>query len=437
MLSVLTDLGLGTATVREIARDRSVARRCVSNAVTIKVITSLLVMGLIAAGVRLLGYSGPTAMIVRICGLYAVASAFAQYFGFVFQGFERMEFTALGRVLQTLILIIGAVVLSRGPASAVRYALLYAGAGLVSAGFSYSVCSVYFVKPGVSLDLAEWRRAISPALPIGVASMFVVFYYWNGSTLLSKLNGDAAVGNYNAAFRLVTGLTFVGFAFTGALLPYLSRLFHTTPGSLQKALEVSIRYTMIIALPLAIFGATLSATIVAVLYGDAYRDAAEILRVLALWGGCACLNSLLSTFFISIDRVRTFVMQTGIALGTNVILNVALMPSLGALGAAISILIAETTSLVFYLVQLRPFTGSMRIRPILTTLLGGGGAAVVGSYVALVVARRSPLVGLLTGPLLFLLLLLSTGVIGKEDWGFVRSMPRDSDGDPEHVGWGP
>jgi O-antigen/teichoic acid export membrane protein len=236
MLSVLTDLGLGTVTAREIARDRSVARQCVSTAVTIKVIASLLVMGLIAAGVRLLGYPVSTSLIVCVCGLFAVASAFAQYFGFVFQGFERMEFTALGRLVQTLVLIVGALVLCRGPASTFRYAALYAIAGLVSAGFSYLVCAIGFVRPYVSLDLAEWKRALSPALPVGVASMFVVFYYWNGSTLLSKLKGDAAVGNYSAAFRLVTGLSFVAFAFTGALLPFLSKLFRANPERLRKAL---------------------------------------------------------------------------------------------------------------------------------------------------------------------------------------------------------
>jgi len=433
MLSVLTDLGLGTVTVREIARDRSVARQIVSTAVTIKLIASLLVMGLIAAGVRLLGYPGSTSLIVCVCGLFAVASAFAQYFGLVFQGFERMEFTALGRVVQTLVLIAGALVLSRGPASTFRYATLYAIAGLVSAGFSYLVCAIAFVRPYVSMDLAEWRRAISPALPVGIASMFVVFYYWNGSTLLSKLKGDAAVGNYNAAFRLVTGLSFVCFAFTGALLPFFSRLFRATPQRLEKVLEASMRYTMILALPLAIFGATLSGTIVGVLYGHAYNDAAQILRVLAVWGGCACMNSLLSTFFISIDRSRTFVIQTGIALGTNVILNVALIPGLGALGAAISILVAETSSLAFYLVQLRSVSGSMRVGPIMTTMLGGGASAVAGSSVALLVARRYPMVSLLTGPLLFALLLVTTGTVRKEDWGFLRRMPREVNDVPEQV----
>jgi O-antigen/teichoic acid export membrane protein len=191
---------------------------------------------------------------------------------------------------------------------------------------------------------------------------------------------------------------------------------------------------MILALPLATFGATLSGTIVGVLYGHAYQDAAQILRVLAVWGGCACLNSLLSTFFISIDRSRTFMIQTGIALGTNVILNAALIPGLGALGAAISVLVAETSSLAFYLVQLRSVIGSLRSGPILTTMLSGGVAAVAGSSVALLIAKRFPLASLLTGPLLFALLLVITGTLRKEDWGFLRRVPREVDDGPEQVG---
>jgi O-antigen/teichoic acid export membrane protein len=427
MLAVLTDLGLGAITAREIARDRSVARRFVSNAITIKAVASMLVMALIVGSVRLLGYPLSTVRVVSICSLFVVESAFAQYFGFVFQGFERMEFTALSRVLQTATLIAGAVLLSRGSASAERYALVYAGAGLVSVAFAWSVSSIGFVKPGFAFDLSEWRVMLRAALPVGIASAFVVFYYWNGSTLLSKLQGDVAVGNYNAAFRLVTGMTFAGFAFSGAVFPFLSRLHLRTPERLPKALEVSMRYMTIVALPLGVLGTALASSIITALYGNAYHGAVPVFRVLVLWGGCACLNAVLSNYFISVDRARTFTVQAGLALGVNLVLNVALIPILGAVGAALSIAAAEAASLGFYFIRLRQAPGRMRAKPVLSTALRGFVSAAAGAVVASIVVRRNPIAGLVTGPLLYFVLLSVTRGIGKGDWYFFRNLLRSTD----------
>jgi O-antigen/teichoic acid export membrane protein len=427
MLAVFTDLGLGAITAREIARDRSVARRHVSNALAIKAFASLLVLVLIAVSVRLLGYPPATVRVVGICSLFVIESAFTLYFGYVFQGFERMEFTAMTRVLQTLILIAGALVLSHRPPRAEWYAMVFAGAGLVSAAFAWSVSSIGFVRPGFGFDLREWRTMLRSALPIGIASACVAFYYWNGSTLLSKLRGDAAVGNYNAAFRLIMGMTFVGLAFSGAVFPLLSRLFYGTPERLPRALEVSMRYQTIVALPLCVFGAALAGPVVAVLYGNTYDGAVPVLRTLAFWGGCACLNSLLCMYSIAVDRARAFMVQAGLAFGVNLALNVVLIPVLGAVGAALSMVVAEAASLVFYIVYLRKVPSRMRVGPVLSTALRGLASAAAGAVVSVIVVRWNLFVGLVIGPLLYCVLLTATRGVGKDDWHFFRTLLRGAD----------
>ena len=420
MLAVFTDLGLGAVTAREIARDRGVARRHVSNAISIKIVASLLVIALIVVSVRLLGYPSSTVRVVGICSLFVIESAFTLYFGFVFQGFERMEFTAISRVLQTLVLIVGAIMLSHGSASAERYALLYVGAGLVSAAFAWFALSIGFVKPGLSFDFGEWRRMLRLALPIGMAAAFVMFYYWNGSTLLSKFRGDAAVGIYSAPLRLVMGLGLVGWSFSGALYPVMSRLSITDPTRLSRLTELALKYMLILMLPIAVLGMVLARPSILLVFGSSYLPSVPVLRVLVWWIAAACLNSLLSSYFLSINRARVVTIQTGVALPVSIVANLVLIPGMGALGAAWAIVLAETGSLAYLIVRQLQTENRVHLVPLLGSVVRSGLALMPATVAAVLVARWS-FVGAVAAALsVYVLVLLLVHGFSRDDLGVLR-----------------
>jgi len=420
MLAVFTDLGIGAVTAREIARDRTVAQRYVRNAVSIKAIASLLVIGLIVVSVRFLGYPASTVRVVGICSLFVIESAFTLYLGFVFQGFEHMEFTAFSRILQTLVLIAGAVILSRGPASAERYALLYAGAGLVSAAFAWLAVSIGFVKPGFSFDIGEWKRMLRQALPVGMAAAFAMFYYWNGSTLLSKLSGDAAVGIYSAPFRLVMGLGLVGWSFSGALYPVMSRLFTTDPIRLTRLTELALKYMLMLVLPIGVLGMVLARPAIPLVFGSSYLPSVPVFRVLVWWIAAACLNSLLGNYFLSVDRARVVTIQTGVALPVSILANLILIPAMGALGAALAIVVAETGSLVYLAVRQLQTENRVHVAPLFVSVAKTGLALVPATVAAVLVARTSFVGSAATALSVYVLMLLLVRGLGGEDLRTLR-----------------
>ena len=258
MLAVFTDLGLGAMTAREIARNPAAAHRLVSNSLAVKLIASLAVILLIGILANLMGYPWTTVRVVYICSLFVWESAMTSYYCWVFQGFERMELAALTRVTQTIALVMGAFLLSRHDALVESYALLYVGAGLLSVLFAGFAASVWSVRPALSFAPRVWRQLLRQSLPIGLTVTFTMFYYWNGTTLLSKLQGDEAVGNYSAAFRLAVGMAFAGFAFSGAVFPLFSRLFVTNRQRLSQALELALKYMSLLVLPVAVLGMALA-----------------------------------------------------------------------------------------------------------------------------------------------------------------------------------
>ncbi len=108
-----------------------------------------------------------------------------------------------------------------GPARVESYTWLYVLAGLISVLFAAGAAYV-LVRPSFDFHIKRWWGVLKEAFPIGLAIILVSFYYWNGTTFLTKMSGDEAVGAYSAAFRVVLGYTVHNPFFFGE---YLSLFF--------------------------------------------------------------------------------------------------------------------------------------------------------------------------------------------------------------------
>ena len=420
MFSVFADLGLGFFTAREIARDASVASRYVGNALAIKIVASALLVGIVSLAVRLLGYPEATVVVVTVVSLFLLASSVLLYYGSVFQGFERMEFTALSRVLQTGALVVGGLILGRGAAVTLHYAWLYVGAGYAAAIAAVAIGAAVLVKPGLRLDFREWARMLRAAFPFGLAAMFVVLYYWNGTALLSKLRGNTEVGLYSAAFRLVLGVGFLAYAFSGAMYPVMSRLHAGATERLKSSITTSLRYVTILAVPLGVFGLVLAGPIVRFVYGSQYEGSVAMLRVLALWGGFASLNSMLSNYLYAVNRQRAVVLQSVVALSVNVCLNVTLILLLGGLGVAISITAAEFVGTMLLLSAQRKTAARATLKRLAGYCLKCLVAAGVAVPVAWQIARVHVIAAVAGGLCLYFLLLALLRGFDKADTVMLR-----------------
>jgi O-antigen/teichoic acid export membrane protein len=420
MLGVLTDLGLGAVVTREVARDRGSAQSQVDGALAVRIVVSLVVMAAIFGLVNILRYPAATIRVVCVCSACVLTSAISTLYCSVFQGLERMELVTLNRVVQTLVLVIGAVLLVGRVVTVETYALVYAVSGLatvVLAGFN---AVPRLVRLGLSFDIGHWWQLLRSSAPIGLATVFTMFYYWIGTTLLSKLAGNSAVGFYSAAFRLATGLGFIGMAFSGAVFPLFSRLFGTDQTRLARVLSTAARYMVIIALPVAAFATLFAQPAILLVYGSGYHDATIILRVLVWWGAFASLNSLLSNYLISVRRPRTVTMQTGLSLTVNLGLTFLLIPVLGALGAAVSLVVSEAIGLLCLVVLQSRSPHRLDLGPTCSSALRVVVALGLAILVAVVVSRWNVAIGLVSGLVAYCLLLFSIGAVGRHDLRALR-----------------
>jgi len=115
IFGVFADLGLQPLTVREVARDKSLAGKYLGNIAVMKVILVIVTFGLIALFINLLGYPEQTIKVVYLVVLSIIFGAFSGMFYSIFQAYEKMEYQSVGQILSSALMLSGALfAISRG-----------------------------------------------------------------------------------------------------------------------------------------------------------------------------------------------------------------------------------------------------------------------------------------------------------------------------------
>ena len=108
IFGVFSDLGLGSLTVREVARDKSLAKKYLDNISVIKAILVAITFALIAMVINLLGYPEQTIKVVYLISLSVIFNSFTEMFYSIFRAFEKMEYSSLGQILNSILMLVGA-----------------------------------------------------------------------------------------------------------------------------------------------------------------------------------------------------------------------------------------------------------------------------------------------------------------------------------------
>jgi O-antigen/teichoic acid export membrane protein len=163
--------------------------------------------------------------------------------------------------------------------------------------------------------------------------------------LLSLLATSATVGVYGAAYRLLDATAFIGASLSGAFSAMYTYLGPDTAPTIRSIFQRSVKFALITLIPFGVTFGVLAEPLCRTLFGDDLASAAEPLRYLAavvvMFGVVVLCGSLIVS---RQDPMRMLVIVAA-AGALNVALNLALIPPLGAEGAALAMLIAETAYL--------------------------------------------------------------------------------------------
>ena len=350
IFGVFSDLGLSTLTIREVARDKSLASKYLGNIAIMKIILVAITFGLVVITINLLGYPAQTIKVVYLVALSVIFSAFSGMFYSIFQAYEKMEYQSLGHILSSVLMLSGALFAISQGFSVVGFASIYFLVSAVVLGYSFVVCAWKFVLPKIEVDLGFWKPTIKEALPFGLSGIFITIYYWIDSVMLSLMKGNEVVGWYNAAYRLIVVLLFIPSIINIVIFPAMSRFHISSQNSLNLMTKKYFKFMLAIGIPIGVGTTLLSDKVILLIFGAEYIQSIIALKIL-IWAMVFIFaNAAFVRLFEAIDKQIIGTKITGICMIENIILNLLIIPRFSYIGASITTVITELTILTLVLI---------------------------------------------------------------------------------------
>ncbi|NTU78192.1 MAG: flippase [Chloroflexales bacterium] len=426
MFLFVGDLGLSPYLVRELARLRDKpdgheqVRRLYGTVLWLKLGLSLVGVCLMLVVAWLTGRPlvmiGALALNALGMLLYAVQGTSDA----VLAGYERLDLSAGAKVAyQIAFVTLGGAVLFMGLG---YYGLIYAT--LAAIVLLTALCWRVTTRLGVLPARPEWARwpiLVRAALPFGVVAFALGLSYRFDSVLLNIFHGDAVTGYYNAAYNLVFSTAFLSNAINSALYPSLSRQAANDPASVPKVYGRVIRYLLLIGLPIAVGASFLADRLIPFLFDAGYEPSIQALRIVIWVVPLMFISEFLGYAVIIGGHERRVARSVLLSTGLNVAINLALVPRYGLLAAATMTVVTEMVLVGQYLWILRAQLthvewGHALVRPAAAALLMG--------CVVLLLHDLPVLACVAAGVITYGVLLLALGVVGPEEWRFVRGLRR-------------
>jgi O-antigen/teichoic acid export membrane protein len=411
--AVVADLGVTSLAVRDVAR--GVARPA-DIAGEVVMIRLTLAAGAFAAVLVLAPQLSPThrhAVVLSILAVTLLADAYAG--DWLLQADGRLGVlaaVAVGR--QMIIVVFTGLLLTRGYASVERYVAVVAAAEAVGAGATAYAASHFVGLPRLTFDLRRIVRRWRRGLPFAWTFVMIQVYYATDSLLLTYLRNTRTVGIYGAAYRLPLVVIGVVSLWSTAMYPHLARRFGSTD-SINRDVGSATSISIVIALALIAITAPTGSRLMPEIFGSTFASAG--LPFVILMGNAALIivSVNLMNALLAVGDERHYARAVTAGAIVNTVLNVVLIPAIGAAGAATATLAAELCVLFYMGFRIRSTMAPLDLD--LRRIRRGTAAATAAAGVVLMLPSASipALVATVVGGIVFIALALAGRVVTVDE----------------------
>ncbi len=348
--TLMTDLGLRTIGMREVARHREEVSKWVGHILGLRIALASVSFAVFVAVIALLPRSKEFKWFMAEFGLLIFTSALL--LDWAFQGLERMELVALGEVLRAAGYLGLVLIGLHAPSQISRVPSLTVLSQLLPISLLIGIFWRRWGRIRPSFDLAVWKDLLRQSLPLSLGGLALQFATGFDVVMLGLVRPASEVGYYSAAFRLA----FLPTSFTAvlgfAMFPVLARCWTEQPEKIGRLIQYLSRGLILMALPVVIGGWFFAPSALALVFGQGFLPATVSFRILL---GYLLVAHVYCPFFYLLPacgKEGAFMkgMLAGAALG--LLANLVLIPLFGGPGAAA----AKTLAYVVALAYLYRFT---------------------------------------------------------------------------------
>jgi O-antigen/teichoic acid export membrane protein len=424
LFSQLGRLGIQTYLAKEVPRDRPRAGWLIANALGVSLPLSLAAMALAALAVSV----GPHDDLTRQVVYVSCAAAFLGTVNYIIhgalQGLESMKALA------------SLPALTQVASAGVTLGLLLLGAGPLELATGWVIVNALLLglslrllarveRPHVRFQLGAWRTIAVGSLPFFVSSGSQEVYHNMDRVLLGFMVGDAVVGWYAAASRLVHFPLFIPTIIMTIAFPALAAASRGNSALFARIARRTVQVVVLCCLPLALGFMLLADRVIGLLgYPTSFANSIVPMILLGPHLGLVAVDMMLGAVLITRDLQRQWMLVSVTAVVLNTSLNLLAIPYTqgmfgnGAIGAAAVMTLMETFMFVSAVRLMPPdvFDRATVVHALKCLLAGLAMVATVGA------TRDLPLaVPVLAGALTYSGFCLALGAVSLADIVEVRT----------------
>ena len=338
LMQVMIALGIDKIAIRECSIKLDQNPSYLGNALTLKLLLSLLGAGVLIALVRFLHYPPLMTQLVFIALGVHVFSTLGDTFVIPFRSWEKMQYEAAVNVAKDLFLMFLIFLGLFLSLDVVGIAYIYLAAAVFYFLFSGVVAKTKFFPPRLGFDRKLALHLVTAGLPLGAAIFFNSHHDMIKIAIQRVLDAEAA-GYYSvAAFTYQAWERTVLLSLMAALFPVISRLHASDRQTLGQAYRRMSKYLYIASLPWAVVCLLLPGKIVLLLFGAAYAPAAPVVMILGPASILMFQNYLLYNAMVAARKEGLFALIMGGGAVLILLLTLILIRTpLGISGGAVAL----------------------------------------------------------------------------------------------------
>jgi len=369
LLTLLAGFGVSKFWLKEFGREGWNAIRWIRPSIKFIYISTIFIVILLAVWATLGPHDYDTTKILLILSIFLVGQIGVEIVSSKFQLEEKYQTLALWQLAPNLsrLVLFSIVLLLPFKIDVFIVAYTYATIGLI---FIYlSIKHLNLLKKGrfelkghgkphaeLMQYLPSQQEIFKGALPFGLATFFGFIYYQSDLIMLKYLASDSASGLYNVSFVLLMAiLIFPSNLFNKFLLPKYHRWANFEKEKFYNVYVKTTKIMLIFGFVMMSVVFTFSKIIVIILFGTEYLNSVILLQIASLNIPISSVAYGVGAVLVTEENMKKKVVFMGIVALLNIVLNLALIPYYGAVGASIATVISNLVLLILYLYYVRNY----------------------------------------------------------------------------------
>lgn len=420
LFQVLADFGLDALTIREVAKNLDKTQAYLGNILALKFGLGLVSFILLSIVINLMNKPAAVVYGTYIAGLTVIFFSLANTFNSIFNAHERLDLKALLSIL-TRAVVFGLTLLAIAYKSSLIVIIsVILISEILRTIISWLICGRKFVPIRFSIDFSLCKKFLITSIPFALISIIALIYFKIDIVMLSLMKDDQVVGWYSAAYALLSALLFITDAYNLAIFPALSRYATQAKELLAFSWERSVKYLLVISLPISVGTTILADRFISLFYSSGYAPATSALQILIWTLPWIFVNSINMRVLYATDKQKEATAVAIISMCLNILFNYILIPKYSYIGASLATILVEiiNVSIFFWLVSkllvLKADMGKILPRPLFAALVMG----VVIYYLRFL----NLAVLIATGAALYSTLLFVLGAFDEDDKRIIRKL---------------